>query len=604
MPTVTVETPEGKRITLEAPEGATQEQIFAFVQSQSSQQSVEQAESAASNDMSLEQASAVFGNQLGVNPVDMLNKIKGGVNAASFVATDIPARISAGIQSIPDVLSGEGIKGAETVKSAIKEIQPELSSEGVDFIGGIVDSLKGVSSIKGVDEIIKKSKSSADFIKKLGGMTGAAIADPISAAANIADKSTPLSQKATVGKNIGSALGEAIPQTAFEVAGIKGLTAPTVKGATSALKSQLKSAPSKKQVRKLLFEAAPSTGDLKSAARAIYNKIDDSGVVVNKNYTTKAFNKIITGIKKEGFNAKIHPKVSGVLDELSKARGETLSVSDIDTLRKVARGAARSIDGDEARLGSMIMEKIDDTLDVMKPSDMIAGQSKDIGEMYRQARGLWGRARRSEMIEEAVNKAKNQASGLENGIRVQFRSILNNKRKIKGFKADEIKAMETVVRGSSLENTAKAIGRFGFTEGQATSMLMGSAGVAGGATVGGPAGAVIIPLIGQTSKKLAQKLTRNNSELASAIIRAGDNHKDVIKAYFELVPKTQRSAADLTELFLGKNVPVLGRKLKGLTSDMNQMSRDAEYIRKTLTETEIKRALGLGVVSSQAKDNN
>ena len=186
---------------------------------------------------------------------------------------------------------------------------------------------------------------------------------------------------------------------------------------------------------------------------------------------------------------------------------------------------------------------------------------------------MWQRARKAEDIEMAIEKARNQASGFENGLRVQFRSILNNKKKLRGYSPDELAAMQKVVRGGGLENAAKAIGKFGFSEGQATSMLMGSLGVAGGAAVGGGVGAVAVPLVGQVSKNLAQKMTRNNAEMVSRIVRSGKDANSIAKAYFSSVPARQRTAEDLAELLLktgaeGKlNIPNADPQIKKIISD-------------------------------------
>ena len=64
----------------------------------------------------------------------------------------------------------------------------------------------------------------------------------------------------------------------------------------------------------------------------------------------------------------------------------------------------------------------------------------------------------------------------------------------------------------------------------------------------GAPGAVAVPVIGQVSKGLAQKLTKNNARLADQVVRAGNNAELITKAYLNNVPKAQRSALELSEL--------------------------------------------------------
>ena len=61
---------------------------------------------------------------------------------------------------------------------------------------------------------------------------------------------------------------------------------------------------------------------------------------------------------------------------------------------------------------------------------------------------------------------------------------------------------------------AKLIGKLGFTEGHVTGLIGGSLGVAAGASTFGPVGAVAVPVIGQVSKKLAQRLTKKSADFA------------------------------------------------------------------------------------------
>lgn len=305
--------------------------------------------------------------------------------------------------------------------------------------------------------------------------------------------------------------------------------------------------------RALTREAAPTIESLKNTARGVYKEIDNLGAVVDSSRVDGLVRDLNTTVKNEGFNRRIHPKVSAALDEITQASGKNQKVSDLDILRKVARGAAASTEPDESRLGSVIVEKIDDFMDNLDDAALVGGKSEGIGEKYRHARQLWRRAKKAEDIDLIFDKAKNQASGFENGLRVQFRSLLNNKTKIRNYTAEEKSAMEKVVRGGGIENIAKAIGKFGFTEGQASGMLLGSLGVAGGAAVGGSAGAVAVPLIGQVSKNLAQKLTRNNAEMVSQIVRSGRDSTAITKAYINQVPAKERSAHELAELLLINN---------------------------------------------------
>jgi len=323
----------------------------------------------------------------------------------------------------------------------------------------------------------------------------------------------------------------------------------------------------------LLAQASPEVGLLKKTARDLYKQIDGLGVTVKSGAVEKLSDGLAQTVRKEGFNAKIHPKVSAALGEFENAAaGGAQTLSEVDILRRVAQSAAKSIEPDEARLGSIMVGKIDDFLDGLGPATLSGGKQSDAGKLFKDARGLWGRARKGELIEEAFEKANLQASGLENGLRVQFRSILNNKRKSRGFNASEKAAMRQVVQGGKAENIAKAIGKFGFTEGQASTMLLSSLGVAGGAAIGGAPGAVVIPLIGQVSKNLAQRLTRKNAEFASAVVRAGKDGQAIARAYVRNTPRKQQDVGELTQLLVNQKAD-----LTKIARTPNKIMSDAAF---------------------------
>lgn len=306
----------------------------------------------------------------------------------------------------------------------------------------------------------------------------------------------------------------------------------------------------------LLKKAAPSINQLKDTARGIYKSLDESGVKVpSKSFDDLADDIAIT-LRKEGADVDLTPKALAVSNRLNTDKGSPKTLTEIDTLRKVARGAAESIDASERRLGSIVINKIDDFL------DDVAGKAigdKEAGQAFRSARDLWQRARKAEVLEQAVTDAQLQASGLENGLRTQFRQIAKkiNRGKLRGFTSEERKAIEAVSKGTNAGNIARFLGKFGILDGVTSRSLttLGGAGLAGAAT-GSPAAAAAVPLVGQLSGALSQRMTQNNAAMASAIIRSGKNSSKIIQAYLSNTPKNQRKPSELAELFLKNQAPI------------------------------------------------
>lgn len=360
-------------------------------------------------------------------------------------------------------------------------------------------------------------------------------------------------------------------------------------------------------LRKAILQAAPENEAIKSSAREIYKQIDDMGVSIKPDKMQGIASGLRETMRNSGFNRRIHPKVSAALDEFDEAAQGVNSLSQVDILRRIGNAAKNSLEPDEARLGSILVSSIDDSLDALKQSDLVSGSTRGVSNLYKQSRDLWRRARKNEIIQESLVKAKNQASGFENGMRVQMRSILNNKKLRRQFTPDEIASIERVVQGTTPANMAKMLGKFGISENQASNMLMatmgGGAGATVGSAVGGPGGAfvgaVVVPGVGQVSKKLAQKLTENNAKFVDAYVRAGPDAKRIASAYLRFVPKADRNPADLASLFLNnknamEQVRILAQSPSRLPSELNnRLIKDTLFFIKGASPVAIREAAGI-----------
>jgi len=98
------------------------------------------------------------------------------------------------------------------------------------------------------------------------------------------------------------------------------------------------------------------------------------------------------------------------------------------------------------------------------------------------------------------------------------------------------------------------VGRLGFSEGGATNVVSSAIGSGLGFAVAGPGGAVIVPIIGQVSRKLAQRMTAKNAEFLDSMIRAGNNSRRIVNSYLKNTPKSQRSAKELSELLVDPDI--------------------------------------------------
>ena len=191
---------------------------------------------------------------------------------------------------------------------------------------------------------------------------------------------------AEVGREIGEAVGGAEGRATGEQFGrlVGGVVAPIGVALVAESGKMLVT----KGAKKLLSESAPTIEGLKQAARKVYNELDNLGVTVNPGGVARLSTQLSTLARKEGFNATIHPKVNAALKEFKSVEGRAQSLSELDVLRRVSQAAANSADPDEKRLGTLLIQRIDDFLDNIGSAEISKGakNATEVGAKYRAAR--------------------------------------------------------------------------------------------------------------------------------------------------------------------------------------------------------------------------
>jgi hypothetical protein len=254
----------------------------------------------------------------------------------------------------------------------------------------------------------------------------------------------------------------------------------------------------------------PALEQLRADANAAYKRAEEAGITVPANSVKGLKTRIVADLKKEGINSKLHPDATAALEEILGTKGE-ISLTQLETLRKIAGDAQKSIKPADARLASKIVDHIDDLVDTLP------GEAGSLVE----ARGLWSRLRKGEEIESLIEKAKTNSSGfsgsgLENALRTQFRQLANNERKMRRFTAEERAAIKKVATGGgklSLENLTRYVGKLAPTGGLSTYLGLGAAAMV--------PGGLAIPAIGGIGRIAATQLTKRNAARASEIMRRG-----------------------------------------------------------------------------------
>ena len=295
---------------------------------------------------------------------------------------------------------------------------------------------------------------------------------------------------------------------------------------------------------------APTTDTLRAQGNAAFKAINDAGVSVNadsfRNKATGIVDDMIDGgLDNTGGALSLTPKSARIAQLLTETTdgANTVPFSKVHQLRRKAAIPAGDISNKvEQKLGSEVIDGLDDFIANLDEPDIDAGDVEALKTMWPKAMQTWARMRRSETIDDAIEAAGNYQSGKASGLANQFRSILNNPKRSRGFSEGEQKLMRRVVDGTMPEKIVRYMGSGLGMMGQ---MVIGGA---GGAALG-PLGILLGTGAGAAtaagSRKLTEKIATKNAEIARAIVANGG---------MKALPKAPDSVRRITEMLTRRGV--------------------------------------------------
>ena len=503
MPQITINAPDGRTITLNAPEGATEEQIRQKVE-QVKQEYVPQAAPEPAPEPQADTGAGI------------LNPLAQGL---TFGFSD---ELAAGLGAVAGKVLPEsmgGMPSGHSVAETYRDIRNQIREETEAF-----------------REQNPKTAFAAEMAGGLatGGAGGARIAGS-QAAQQLGRYGAPMAAGAIEGGLYGAGGAEELEDVPLSAAIGAGTGAVTAAAGTK-VGDMFTGAG--RQADKALKEATPTAEAVKSQAQALYRQADDLGVQVKPESFSDLAQDVATTLQKEGFHPKMHPKAATALGEIMEKAdsGQPLSLQDIQIMRRLAGSAGQSLEPDERRVAGLMIDKIDDFVENMDAGTALSGNAEEAGALLKQARGLWRTTKKNDVLEEAVFKAQNQASGFENGIRTQLRSIINNPKKRRNFTASEIEKMQKIVSGGSDApvDALRWLSKMSPTVSGGSNWLGSGLSSAAGFGLGGPVGAVAAPAVGYGAQRAVERRTAGlTDKLMQDVLRggAGKSRDELIKQF-------------------------------------------------------------------------
>lgn len=239
----------------------------------------------------------------------------------------------------------------------------------------------------------------------------------------------------------------------------------------------------------------PTVEGLQATARDLFAKAEASGARMPKGRVVALSRGAERKLNDQGYHPRLHPRIGVVLDELKDMGDGPQSLQRLEQARRIAGNAAQSLQPDERRLASVIIDEIDTAVNKMG-----AGSSK-----LREARDVWGRMRRLETIEGIIEDASN-SKNFEQSLKTKFAAMLRNPKKLRGFNPKERALMKRIAQGSMVEKALAALGR------QLSPNSLSGIALTGGAAYSTGIGAAAIPAIGMGARAGANAMTRSNAQ--------------------------------------------------------------------------------------------
>jgi hypothetical protein len=282
---------------------------------------------------------------------------------------------------------------------------------------------------------------------------------------------------------------------------------------------------------------APTIEELLAAKTAAYNAADQAGV----KYSPKAFKGLAADMVQSALADNLsptrHPVATSMLKDIAAQadKGLAPSLTQLDQLRQVVRrdvvtpSYGNPAAAADAHFGKQMIDHIDDFIAKAGPNDVVSGDAGKAGSLILAARELNTRVRKTEIIQDAIAKAKLQAASsgsggnINNALRTQFKSILNNKSRLRAFNAQEKATMTGLVKQGRFDELLRYVGKFS----------PGGSGLIGGLELGAAAlhpATLAVPAAGYVAKRVADARTIGKAEKLAADVASGGGATSKITA--------------------------------------------------------------------------
>lgn len=292
-------------------------------------------------------------------------------------------------------------------------------------------------------------------------------------------------------------------------------------------------------------EVAPTAEQLRSQASDAYARSAAAGAVIKPESLANAGQSIVQKVSnKIVIDPEVDTEAVAVQRRLTQAFTEPQTLEQLDLTRQFIRDA-QAAGGRSGKYAKEALREFDSYINRIGKNDIVAGDSKQAISELKNARDLWTRSNKTQILEDILQSAELRAtanysqSGMENALRRKLVNLADSE-DLKFFTKAEQDAIKAAAKGGKVQNFLRWAGKYAATSSIQTGVGAGLGGGIG-AMLGGPAGAAIgaatVPAIGSAARAGATQLGMQQIRQLQEMMALG-RMPQTIRETFGAVPAT------------------------------------------------------------------
>jgi len=328
--------------------------------------------------------------------------------------------------------------------------------------------------------------------------------------------------------------------------------------------------------------ATPSVEEIKGASRALFQQIDDLGIIFTEDSTKKLVSNLDESIVEEGLTTFLGEtqlatqalKLKSLLEAEGNFNGTSFKV--LDKAREAFNAIAVNKTDNQARIARILRDKVDDFLmsaavsDVSKttttgkelalPGQVLTQQDNNaISRTLVNARQLWKRAKSSQLVEDTFKDAEIAALGSEGQqyekvLVENLRQLLRSEQYATQFTSRERESVASVIQGSSVRRRLEGMRELGIkSDTYIKAALFGAAGAAYAGYMTPQAtvvagGLLTTSILSKAAGEVARRYFLTDAHTMRSMMRAGSNGKALARMYLSRTPRKDRKPEELASI--------------------------------------------------------